>query len=89
MVDPDDWRRQGQERYLTGAHLHRESDRAPSAEWDHDHCEFCWAKFMNEPAPDALRERYTTPNRYHWICATCVRDFAEEFGFVFTGLPDD
>ncbi len=88
MVDPNDWRRQGQERYLRGARLEWTPYRAPSPEWDHDHCEFCGAKFMEQDAPDVLRAGYATPDRYRWICADCARDFAEEFGFVFINSPE-
>jgi hypothetical protein len=43
----EDWRLTGQEEYLQGATLLRKRYRAWSAEWDHDHCEFCWAKFRD------------------------------------------
>lgn len=42
-----DWRLQGQEKYLKGATLLRKLYRAASQDWAHDHCEFCWAKFMD------------------------------------------
>ena len=78
---PDDWRRQGQESYLKGVTLVRRSyrryPRNPS--WDHDHCEFCWAKFMVEDYPDVLHEGYATEDDYHWICETCFADFRDEF----------
>ena len=34
--------------------------KAPSAEWDHDHCEGCWAKFAEFDAPDILHSGYFT-----------------------------
>jgi len=77
----DDWRLQGQERYLHGALLHRAQWTRPRPDWDHDHCEFCWAKFAEEDLPDVLHEGYTTPDRYRWICGTCFRDFADRFGW--------
>jgi hypothetical protein len=33
---------------------------APSAEWDHDHCEGCWAKFALFDAPEILHSGYFT-----------------------------
>ena len=79
-----DWRLNFQERYLKGAALEWKRYRAWSRTWDHDHCEFCGAKF-SEDQPDALREGYTTTGEhangaeYHWICRGCFDDFAELF----------
>jgi hypothetical protein len=66
-----DWRLTGQETYLKGAALVRKPYRAYSETWEHDHCEFCWAKFMDpayseahrtyiEEHPDVLTEGYAT-----------------------------
>jgi|SRR5580704_3556047 hypothetical protein len=43
----DDWRLQGQEEHLQGATLARRAYRAWKETWEHDHCEFCWTKFMD------------------------------------------
>ena len=66
MIDSHDWRLQGQEQYLKGATLVRRLYREPrcNPEWDHDHCEFCWAKFMLGSNPDALHEGYCTLDEY-------------------------
>lgn len=45
-VTPDDWRLRGQEDFLQGATLVRKRYRATETN-DHDHCEFCWRKFMD------------------------------------------
>jgi len=79
----DDWRLQGQERYLHGAAFHRAFYRAPRPEWDHDHCKFCYAKFMEGAIPDTLQQGYTTDDEKHWVCPTCFDDFRERFQFVF------
>ncbi len=78
----DDWRRQGQERYLVGIALKRMpwSSRSPS--WDHDHCEFCQTKFASSVFPDALHEGYGTVDLYRWVCPECFEDFREEFRWV-------
>lgn len=76
----DDWRLMGQEKYLMRVTVYRRRWKAPSAEWDHDHCTFCWAKFME--APDALREGYTTAEGEHWICLRCFKDFRDRFGWT-------
>jgi hypothetical protein len=62
-----DWRLQGQEEYLQGATLLRKPYKAGTEAWDHDHCEFCWATFM-EPAllsedPEVLTEGYSVQGR--------------------------
>jgi hypothetical protein len=70
MPDVDDWRRQGQEDYLTGATLTLRRYQALSPGWEHEHCEFCWAKFLDasyspaiaqllEEDPSLLSEGYT------------------------------
>jgi hypothetical protein len=80
-VDTNDWRLQGQERYLKGVTLTlRKYERyAPNPSWDHDHCEFCGAKFMVEDVPDVLHEGYCTADQYRWICVGCFTDFREHF----------
>ena len=47
MDDNEDWRLRGQEDYLRGATLVRKRYKAWSEDWEHDHCEFCWTKFMD------------------------------------------
>lgn len=83
MADQDttDWRLQGQERYLTGAKLLRKVYRGSQTRSgeDHDHCEFCFAKFMVENLPDVLHEGYCTLDGYRWVCARCFTDFKELF----------
>src|SRR5664280_401805 len=69
-VDRDDWRRSGQEKYRSGARLTWRRYQALSGTWEHEHCEFCWAKFLDanyspehrqtlEADPDALPGGYT------------------------------
>ena len=46
-IEDDDWRLQGQEKYLLGRTM-RWTTWAPYREnWDHDHCEFCMAKISD------------------------------------------
>jgi len=73
-----DWRLQGQERYLQGAVLKRETYQSYSESWDHDHCEFCGKKFSLK-IPDALKVGYVTLDGYHWISDDCFDDFKEMF----------
>lgn len=50
-----DWRLTNQAQYLTGASLVRKPYRAYGETWEHDHCAFCWAKFMNPGHSEAQR----------------------------------
>jgi len=79
MPSPDDWRRQGQERYLKGVALTWKRYTNYREGWDHDHCEFCSAKFMESGDSDALKEGYATEGEYRWICKQCFEDFREEY----------
>jgi len=53
----------------------------PSEEWDHDHCEACWATFMESGSPDVLTEGYATEDDYRWVCPQCFSDLKEEMGW--------
>src|SRR5882672_12163284 len=77
-----DWCLQNQARYLTGVTLVRRRWTQTRDNWDHDHCEFCMAKFMASEVPDVLHEGWTTPDEYWWICDTCFNDFHERFGWT-------
>jgi len=44
---PDDWRRRGQEDYLLSLELTWKRYQALSAEWEHEHCAFCFQKFTD------------------------------------------
>ena len=77
MIEEDDWRLRGQERYLKGKTLFFRKWTSPSKDWDHDHCAFCWDKFAEFEG--ALHEGYTTKDRRHWICPNCFLDFQTTF----------
>jgi hypothetical protein len=67
---------------------------APPHPWDHDHCEFCWAKFeeaakvveRQSADPSVLTEGYVTadPDVDKWICGRCFEDFKDEFNWSVT-----
>jgi hypothetical protein len=75
----DDWRLQGQERYLSGVTLYRRAYRRYSETWDHDHCAFCWVKFSEQDLTGALHSGYATADDAHWICDRCFQDFRDGF----------
>ena len=73
----NDWRLQGQERFLKGVELRR-ATYAPYREgWEHDHCEFCGRKFSTRASD--IHDGYVTNDGYHWICESCYNDFRESF----------
>lgn len=55
-ADDSDWRLAGQVRFLQGAEFTRRPYRVWSETWEHDHCEFCWAKFMDPNFSDQHRK---------------------------------
>jgi hypothetical protein len=79
MPSKDDWRRQGQERYLKNLTFSWETYSKNKS--DHDHCEFCNAKFMENVDESILTEGYTSKDRYRWICKECFEDFRKEFNW--------
>lgn len=78
----DDWRIRGDSQsYLQAVALHYRRYFRWSEAWDHDHCAFCWAKFMVDGEFDTLDGGWTTDNEYNWICDTCFHDFRDRFGW--------
>src|SRR5262245_3628620 len=41
--------------------------------YDHDHCEFCSAKF-GDSTPGALTEGYATEDNARWVCRDCFEN---------------
>lgn len=72
-----DWRLQGQEKYLKGDSLRKQEWRRYRENWDHDHCDFCWATFSE--SPEDLHVGYVTSDGLVWICSECYEDFKELF----------
>jgi hypothetical protein len=79
MIDKNDWRLTGQEKYLKGVTLYWKKYSQYSESWDHDHCAFCWAEFAVDDYPDVLHEGYSTKDDYYWICKNCFEDFKDMF----------
>ena len=78
MIEPNDWRLQGQERNLSGRTLTRIPYSRWSATWDHDHCVFCSAAFSEYDGD--LHEGYVTADDHRtWICDECFEDFKDMF----------
>lgn len=87
MIELNDWRLQGQEKYLKGVTLFfRYYSESKFPDWNHDHCEFCWTTF-SLAIDDALKVGYTTEDTYRWICPKCFEDFKELFVFKVGNSP--
>ncbi|MDR1276542.1 MAG: hypothetical protein LBL72_09225 [Candidatus Accumulibacter sp.] len=84
----EDWRLQGQEKYLQNAILERKRYQRYSQSWDHDHCEFCWKKFSLE-VPGALQAGYATTDNVRWICDACFEDFKSRFNWTVNPSRQD
>ena len=85
MSGASDWRLTNQEGYLRGVALVWRSYAPTSRNNDHEHCEFCFAKFMLGNEPDTLQEGYATLDGYRWICKQCFNDFAAMFAWQVVG----
>ncbi len=68
-------RLRNQEKYLTGELFERACFNA-SAKSDHEHCEFCFAKFVDGDMG------YSAQNGKYWVCGQCFEDFKIKFKFV-------
>ena len=62
MISDEGWKQFKLDRleHLRGSFFQVADYVAPSAEWDHDHCEACMAKFAEFDAPDILHSGYFT-----------------------------
>ena len=95
---PDDWRRTSPGA-PSGTRFRWREYAATTPEWDHDHCVFCWAKFLprSEEGKEWLAqdehaiyfEGYATVepsgSGFDWVCGPCFDDFADELKFVVVG----
>ena len=88
MTTDEDWRLTGQEAYLVGVPLcWRTYEGSESS--DHDHCEFCFAKFAEaDVIAEALHAGYATLDRYRWICQQCFVDFRQRFEWTVVECQD-
>ena len=85
--EPSDWRLMGQEKYLMGESLRFKSYPERKTATDHDHCEFCFQKFMDS-GEDTIQQGFATLDDYRWICPTCYEDFNEQFQFKIQNSED-
>jgi len=75
-MNVEDWRLQGQERFLMGVTLSRKNHSEVRGPEEHDHCEFCMKKIGKVGEVDI---GYSTKDNYRWICDKCFIDFKSKF----------
>ena len=77
----NDWRLTNQIDYLYGKKL-TFARFEPKPASDHEHCDFCWAKFGN--GNEMLHSGYytTTTTGVCWICEDCFNDFKDQFNWT-------
>jgi hypothetical protein len=69
-----------QESYMVGLAFRWAQWSTKDPRWDHDHCEFCWAKFPATPGEvNGHDEGWLTTDGDLWVCAQCFTDFTERF----------
>jgi hypothetical protein len=85
MIRKDDFRLSGhQANYLHGELLRFGRYRPPRPGSEHDHCEFCWARFSSSPRQGCVTEGFFTDER-RWICEGCYEDFKVMFDWQLEG----
>jgi len=83
----DDWRVHNA-RHLAGQTLHLRPYKRWSANWDHDHCAACFAKFAEFNGPDIQRVGFATGDGYkkgagyEWVCQACFSDLKDRLGWT-------
>ena len=79
----DEWREQGQEKYLSGIVFKLKPYTSLREDSDHDHCEFCGAKFSNK-LMGALHQGYVSLDGYRWVCEECMKDFKVKYKLIIS-----
>jgi hypothetical protein len=79
MREQNDWRLTNQLAFLKGAALRWQPYHRYRDDWEHDHCECCWAKFAEPGMPESLHEGFVTQDEDRSVCKRCFDDFVELF----------
>jgi hypothetical protein len=82
MIATNDWRLHGRTNHLQNAVMVWKTYQPAGETKTHDHCEFCWRKFVEGDGSDGLHRGYCTEDEYHWVCPQCFEDFKELLGLT-------
>ena len=90
VIEDDDWRLQGQEKYLLGRTMRWTTWVPYREDWDHDHCECCMAKISDRFNVGDDHVQYkaawvTADDSYRWVCRECFSDFRSRFAWSVVG----
>ncbi|MGN6125258.1 MAG: hypothetical protein ACTHON_01725 [Humibacter sp.] len=85
----EDWRLTDQEAYLASRSLRFARWTPYRPDWDHDHCDFCFAEISNNTTGHAdYNEAWVTADDgYTWVCPQCFNEFRERFHWVVVDAP--
>ena len=79
MPTQDDWRRQGQKKYLKGINLSWKNIRNTDKTGNLIIVNFVVLNSWKVRGPDILTEGYASDDKYRWICKQCFADFRGEY----------
>jgi hypothetical protein len=70
-IEDDEWRLdRGAHETLAGVSMCWARYVAPRRDWDHDHCEFCWQKFVDPTYPERFLVGDEAVNYREWLAST-------------------
>lgn len=67
--------------HLAGLVLRWKKYQQRSPDWDHDHCEFCGDKFMEEVDGKMFNAGWTDDEQNNWICSDCFEKNKDKYQF--------
>lgn len=67
--------------FLKGITLEWKKYKQDSPQWDHEHCEFCGGKFMEEVDGKIFNAGWTDETENHWICSGCFDEKKDTYQF--------
>lgn len=76
----NDWRYAGQDKGHLNAVWSWGNWRSDNPNNDHDHCEYCWAKFSARGGDDLI-QGWHDEGCQRWICDNCFQVFATHFQY--------
>lgn len=73
---------QEKEKYLKNARLQWADYKMPKPTWDHDHCEFCWEKFMEGGQGGTKASGYRLESEDVWVCKECFHKYQSRYNWT-------
>ena len=80
-MNKDDWRlTRGQDEYMQNVKFRYAKFISENGDVNaHEHCEFCWHKFMENPMDlsDCSDKGYVSIDKKYWVCEECFQEFRQ------------